>query len=561
MSKFFSVIAVLLLSARAFAAPELLFSDLSSGPNSGWSDARSDTGVAVTIWGKGFGDTRGANYVTVNGHDLTAAVDYPDGWGQFNDPVPWLQRVTFHLNSSVASGAGTITITVDGETSNAIPFVVRGGNIYFTDVNASSAGDGSFENPWRSPASFFTQEQAGDTLYFRGGSYDQRYLSGHSNFYLWNEARGSENNHIAMVGYPGETAVIDSINNYVHGTLTNGIYAPDYYTISRLTIRATYQAVQSYSNGRVVGNDLVGNKVGSSGVGILDIYDNAVVAYGNAVHGAETGSKQDHGIYVKGCADETGAKVGYNYVFDNRIDRGPVVVINHQQTRCSSSQYVKKHYIFSNLVDCTGNPARGIAVYDLSWDGPPETEPEAPVIFNNIVYNCGRAQYPAMYTNAAHSEWYNNTVYNGVGVGLEIMDARVISTRVRNNIFHMASGSAPYIRHVDGVLVASNNLYFGGASGSELGGSAVLADPMISIDPQSRIFSISPNSPAIDAGVSTNIDQQLRDFAGSLYGGIKDIGAIEYSDGVSVVQSPPASTAFTSCAFVSSDQDCVIQTM
>lgn len=545
MFKIFSLVIMTLVSSGVLAAPVILFSDLSNGPNSGWSNAEPNKGVAVTIWGKGFGTAKGSNYVSVNGNNLVAEADYPDGWGQINDPVPWLQRITFHLNSNVSSGPGSISITVNGVRSNPIPFVVRSGNIYFTNANASSAGDGSFENPWRSPASFFAQERAGDTLYFRGGLYDQRYLSGHSNLYLIGQADGSENNHIALVGYPGETAVLDSINNYQHGDLDNGIYAPEHYAISRLTIRATYQAIQVYSNGRVVGNDLVGNKVGSAGVGILDLYDNDLVAFGNAVHGADTGSKQDHAIYVKGCADEVGAKVAYNYAYDNRIDRGPVVVINHQQNRCPSTAFVKQHHIYSNLVDCTGNRARGIAVYDLSWHGPPETEPEAAIIFNNIVYNCGRASYPAMYTNAAHSEWYNNIVYNGEGVGLEIMDARVISTKVKNNIFHMASASAPYVRHVDGTLEASNNLFHGGDSNTGIGSLPIFADPALSINPQSGVFSISSSSPAIDSGVSTQISLQLRDFAGTLYGGSKDIGAIEFYDGISIIISPPSAPTFT----------------
>lgn len=127
MFKIFSLVIMTLVSSGVLAAPVILFSDLANGPNSGWSNAEPNKGVAVTIWGKGFGTAKGSNYVSVNGNNLVAEADYPDGWGQINDPVPWLQRITFHLNSNVSSGPGSISITVNGVRSNPIPFVVRSG--------------------------------------------------------------------------------------------------------------------------------------------------------------------------------------------------------------------------------------------------------------------------------------------------------------------------------------------------------------------------------------------------------------------------------------------------
>jgi hypothetical protein len=52
------------------AAPVLFFSDLTWGPKTGWEGSQTK-GAAVTIWGKNFGSTRGSNYVTVNGAQIT----------------------------------------------------------------------------------------------------------------------------------------------------------------------------------------------------------------------------------------------------------------------------------------------------------------------------------------------------------------------------------------------------------------------------------------------------------------------------------------------------------
>ena len=534
----FVALLVTIGSARVFAEPIVLFSDLNSGPNTGWSQTASDKGVVVTIYGKGFGSSRGSSYVTVNGVNLTSDSDYPDGWGQTNDPIPWLQRITFQLNSTMPSGQGEISVTVGGQTSNSVPFLIRPGNIYFADPSATG-GDGSFENPWGNPGDFFRGEAPGDTLYLRGGLYNGKYLSGKQNFYLGGQSPGTADRPIAIVGYPGETATLDtevSGDDNFRGAISG---TPSYYTFARLDIDARTEAINSGPYSRIVGNDLEGGKVYTAGTGVLMAIGSGVKLLGNRVYGTETGTKQDHGVYVQGCPDEVGSEVAYNYVYDHSVDRGPVVVVNHQQNRCPSTAFVKSHYIHSNVVDCSDHRARGIAVYDLSWDGPPETEPEPTIIYNNIVNSCGREVYPAMYTNAAHTEWYNNTVYNAVGVGLEIMNPRVISTKVKNNIFHMAESSARYVNHVDGTLDISHNLYFGGDSRTALGEAAIEADPMVTIDTQNWLFSIDENSPAKDAGTTIALPQQLRDFNGLIYTGPKDIGAIEFSDGAPVEVPDP----------------------
>jgi hypothetical protein len=128
-------------------APVLFFSDLESGPATGW-EGTSARGAAVTVWGKSFGPTRGTSFVTVGGADLATDGDYAE-WGGMG-PSLGLERLVFFVPAAAASGVGTITVTVGGVASNALPFTVRSGNIrYATTAGNDDTGDGSWATPWR----------------------------------------------------------------------------------------------------------------------------------------------------------------------------------------------------------------------------------------------------------------------------------------------------------------------------------------------------------------------------------------------------------------------------
>jgi hypothetical protein len=76
MKTFSQLLCLLLVAVPHFGfaqsvPPRIFFSDLESGPNAG---GQHNNGVWVTIWGKGFGATRGTSTVTIGGGE---ASDYP----------------------------------------------------------------------------------------------------------------------------------------------------------------------------------------------------------------------------------------------------------------------------------------------------------------------------------------------------------------------------------------------------------------------------------------------------------------------------------------------------
>ena len=159
-------IMILLSTVSAHAAPPqrpiILFSDLQSAPSSGWSAADPAKGAVVTIWGRNFGAARNNSYVSVNGVNLESDSDYMDAWGKKNNPVPFLETITFQLNNSMTPGDGSITVSVNGYLSNTLPFRINSSNIKFVDNSVSGTGTGTFEmipggTPWDNRPSWLTR--------------------------------------------------------------------------------------------------------------------------------------------------------------------------------------------------------------------------------------------------------------------------------------------------------------------------------------------------------------------------------------------------------------------
>ena len=117
--------------ANAATTTRIFYSDLQSGPNTGGQD---NQGAFVTLYGVGFGASRGSSTVTIGG---VPAANYP----YWSDTKIVLQ---------VGAGAltGSIVAQVNGNSSNGVKFTVEPGNIYFVAPNGSDGNDGSFNAPW-----------------------------------------------------------------------------------------------------------------------------------------------------------------------------------------------------------------------------------------------------------------------------------------------------------------------------------------------------------------------------------------------------------------------------
>jgi hypothetical protein len=216
--------------------PALLYSDLTSGPNTG---GRNNTGAVVCVSGYGFGATRGTSTVTVGGG---AVADYPF-WSD--------TRACVSLGPAAATG--NIVLTTAGGASNGLPFTVRPGNIYYAgstaDIggspgNASDANTGTFHAPKATiKACKNLMTSPGDLCYVRG-TVPVETSDTFGSLNLTQDC--TEVAPCALVAWPGDTRPQignESMDRGLHMFIGNGNDA-DWWTVSGFRIVAK-EAVRS----------------------------------------------------------------------------------------------------------------------------------------------------------------------------------------------------------------------------------------------------------------------------------------------------------------------------
>src|SRR5262245_50091269 len=106
-------------------APQIFFTDLDGGPNSGGESVGGFAGAYVTLYGNFFGSSQGASTVTWHGQNclrVLPAVGSYSGWGA---AYLWYQKIVVQLGPGCSAGTGNFVVTVNGQASNGIPFTVR----------------------------------------------------------------------------------------------------------------------------------------------------------------------------------------------------------------------------------------------------------------------------------------------------------------------------------------------------------------------------------------------------------------------------------------------------
>ncbi len=562
-------------------SPVLAYSDMESGPNYGWSKSEPNKGIAVSIWGRDLGNTRGDSYVSVGGVKLLRDSDYAV-WGEVW-PTPFWQRITFWLNETMPLGETTITVTVNGVESNPLPFIIREGKIYFVNTGVDM-GDGSFESPFNYERALqFEKFQSlipGDIVYYKGGAYERMpiYSNGDkANQFLWfggsssfKHQHGTKDKPISFIAYPGEKPIFkEDINSYGIGAAQ---LANDYLVLSGFTMEMPYRVVGVGGNYiRVIGNDIIGMK-GSYGNGSAQVLTNASGAkiLGNAIHGGRSKNRLDHAIYISGAPVEEGTHVGWNYIYDNNFLRGPEISINHQEDRVPVGLNVKSHFIFSNIVDCNPQRATVINVYDLSYDEGDPLDPEPVFIYNNIFLNSGVKDYSDMNIGYAHAfqvtgdhtRIYNNLFYDSAfhgatfgGVPGHYSHEFVNNMIIMNSDVEVTHDKHYYLTHYDteGKINIEKNIFYDigtrgvghymdwikGAKGYDKSINITGENPHFvnpTSNPLELDYSLKPGSPAIDSGESNLVDVDklpkyapvTRDIFFRERKGKFDIGAVEY---------------------------------
>ena len=582
---------------NAQTKPVLFFSDLTWGPKTGWEQS-STKGAAVTIWGENF-DASGT--LTVCGQTLSSSdSNQVAEWAATTNPTVarGLQRITFWLNSSMTTGAGTISVTAGGQTSNTLPFTITStGTIYFVAADGNDStynglystrtGHSGADGPFRNVLKMDPENGLGDTqfiIYVRGnGNYTTKDpIIGYPTYVGFYGPYGSPTTQKALIAYPTEapsfslattsSSGFDWINDDpgAHG----GAGKCSYFTWSKLTItgagaNGAVNGIQSFGDyNRVIGNNFLNIRPSAAAWTGVTFVTNShyVYIYGNIYSNCGYDSYM-HNIYIKsqndyrrGAPFDPTAKwvyVGYNeiispYASDNHCG---AIFLSTNLTSATPTEHI---YIFGNYFHGTGTCTEYIYSGDTyAWI-------DDVYIYNNIFTGgnaSGTGESVFLYAGSRNFYIWNNSFYQNLPtgsygqVGLYGGHGNSDYKRVyfKNNIFY-SNPNQPFVYMEGGwpadYAYSDYDLYYNPGGSPTLPSITSVTHSVTSGNPlftnaSGGDFSIQSGSPAKDAGTSAVSTMVTTDYIGtsrpqnSLY----DIGPYEYLAGGGGNTPPAAPTS------------------
>ena len=551
------LVALLMRAAAAWGTtPRVFFTDLTSGPKSG---GQNNAGAFVTIYGRNFGASRSTSSVTVGGG--------PAG----SYPVWTDTKITIQLGAAAVTG--NIAVTTSTGASNAAPFTVRAGNIYFVATIGSDSGSGKYSSPWQTLMHARDTMKPGDITYVMNGVAQAGDDGSGWQTSLLLSNGGTATAPMALVVYPQAIATIGSVTGPPTGVRSaprGGTY-PNYWVFAGFTLRGQGAAMALWgSTGwRIIANDF--SCPGGNGAGAcMDTVESSSLAfYGNNVHdtGIVTASALYHGAYFG--TDSNHLDIGWNTIANVHGCRGIQIHSTPQSGEPASGQNQYDIGIHDNTIHDT--QCDGIILDTI------DPSKGRIVVYNNVIYNAGEGpnnpeqsgNWSCIYVPGSTEngppgsgmvDVYNNTLYacgtfasppygnanSGVAYG---GGNAAIYMRVRNNIVYQTTTSlypsgVPYLviwnpstgavcadsANCTGIL-GTNNLFYGSGpapKNTNIAGS-VSADPKCVNVPQWN-FHLQPNSPARSKGADTGLQT---DQDGVARGGAEghDIGAFQFVPG------------------------------
>lgn len=519
------------------AGPALFYTDLSDGPKTG---GLNNNGVWVTLFGRGFGATRGTSTVTLGG-------------GEVADYFSWSDtKIVVQLGAAVATG--NFSVTVDGITRTGClvkpygttnDFIVRAGSIYFIAATGTN-GTGTHASPFVSATNRLRDSvpagnKPGAIVYFRGGTYVHELIYngwGNCQLNVSTNYNGTLGAQTAFLGYPGETATLSGLGSCVY--FRDGTeQVADFITIANFTMVGqgnvlggggqTGAGIQENLSGsessRVVNCDARATYTYNTQTGLMSMQNNGARFLGNLLRdsGLASFENQNHGIYCQlGASD---VDIAFN-TFQN-LNMGATVQIHTDNFPQFNNVRVHRNTWIGND---TYN-MRGIVVGDCH----PATTVD---VYDNVFYKTGETAggYGPMHVVRGFTRFHHNTILTPKPGCPPVLINNANGTPtidIRNNIMESPSG-VPYIAFNAGATAAqytlANNLYNGNGNGPAADAGRVNAAPLV-VNAAGGDYRLQAGSPARDVGTSTGLIPGT-DFDGlgvsRPQNGARDIGAREY---------------------------------
>ncbi|MDD5199246.1 MAG: right-handed parallel beta-helix repeat-containing protein [Terrimicrobiaceae bacterium] len=381
---------------------------------------------------------------------------------------------------------------------------------YYVATTGNNGNAGTISSPRRDIASGQTLLSSADTLLIRGGTYHEAVVA-----ISGSVPNGADDaNHTVIAGYPGETVTIDGAT--ADQPLT--VHSCAYVTIDNLTIVGG----QDGGAGTAEGALGVGQRLGL-GVHHLLLSNLIVHHTGGIFIAADVGD--NHHLTLRGL---TVYHTGYPWP-GGFTPHGHSIYVEHcddsiiEDCEVYDTDSHGIHVFSQSGLGTNRLTVRRCKLHDNGSFGLLFSSGSNNVAYNNLVYGNGIASWAGggaggmrTYDGAIDCAFYNNSVYNNLGIGI-------------------------WVQNGDGIFVKNNIGYLNSSNFVNAGSNSVI-DPNLWGDPAftngpGADFTLQSSSAARNAGVDLSgifpgdYLQQVRSTPW-------DIGAYRYG-----VVVPPASTA------------------
>ena len=508
-------------AAYASDKPHIAFSDLVSGPASG---GQGNQGTIVTLVGSGFGEAQFKSKVLLAGVPVTRILQWT------ND------RIAFQIGSAAKSG--DICVISVGGPSNPVNFEVTSGRIYFVSSTGRDAAAGTWASPWQTIPHAVSEMKPGDITYVLDGVRQV----GIDNYRaaLSIQRSGSQHKPIALVAYPGATAVIGYVAGPEFGARTPSIHSGPFndWVIAGFNMRGANTALRLdlVSRWRIVNNDF-SCPAGDGAAGCVEVSGSTSIEFlGNTVHDAGKlgGSKRYQSVYF--TTDTNHIEVGWNRILRNHSCRG----IQFHSSPVSADSGFNQYDLVIHDNEISDQVCDGI---NLATIDPSKGKI---ALFNNLIFHVGTGPAPgdgdSSYAcinspgivnhgpkGSGSVAIYNNTLSDcgllgGPSAGALSVGKNSPDLVLRNNLIdqrgepYFSSGS------VMGKVHGSSNLWSGSGPGPRETSGNLAGDPRFSAG--SSPYELSSESPAKNASKDCQVDYDLAGAARNRTRGCS-IGAYE----------------------------------
>ncbi len=440
-------------------------------------------------------------------------------------PVPPTATRTATASPIPPTPTRTPTAVPVPPTATPTPLSSSTGKVYYVATNGNDANAGTLAAPWRTIQKAADTLAGGDTVYIRGGSYNERVS-------VWYRDNTS-GPFITFTAIPGETVTLDGTGiDIQHGEGLFHIQRTNFVRVTGLTVQHSNGAgieVFSANNVRIENNrtyDTVKSGIGVWG-GTNVLVNNNDVGLACNPHTGYASSEEPISI----ASGATNVEVKNNYVHDDPVtdypggeginikDGASFVTVHHNRVERMTgygfgvdgwSHYTHDIQFYDNI---SANNQDGYIV---------ESEAGGPVanifVYNNIaINNTYMGLYMPTWGNGGTAlkqnvQFINNTVYGSGLDGVNIMSANVAGVIVRNNILYQNGNTVSIDPGAQAQVTLDHNL---------------TVDPRF-VNAAGGDFHLQAGSPAIDAGSSLNAPNTDFDGNPRPRGAGYDIGAHEY---------------------------------